>query len=292
MSMPSRALKDLDRHLPKLDWLILASPKVHSANSQQLLEYVDACMLALQRSSSLANMSLRLDKEVVAECQPGGWEQVPPNLHNFGSDCAIDGMHHATALLRGLHRLTMPGNCCSDILQLLRAAPDLIQLHVNPPASWVLWCDRADAASGIISYKERVLTDLCFVIKAVQLAGISESIEAALAALPPLRCVKRVVLNFNGDPGLQCLANMASVSPDLNELWLFASYELVGLALDVNMLEPVAARTSLEQLHIHMQLSLGTPELIGLCMRMPRHEVAEFPREPEYSFCRATVRTC
>lgn len=277
LSLPIRALKGITTHLPQLTGFVLASPTLCPdspclAVAVQLMEYLEASLLALQPSTLLNAVRLGFDKRVILECKPGDWLHIPPNLHEFDCGCILRGIHNVPGLLSLLRTLSLNETPRFEkVIQILSLAPHLQELDTTTNPACVVWCEREDTFSGIALLRERLLTGLHIYLPSVHLVGSNAQIAAVMAALPASPFWTRsCVLQFVGDPQPNCLSDVARVFTRLNELTLLTDAPLLDMpVVGTELLEALAACTSLTTLWIRVQMSHTTSNLLRLCLAMP-----------------------
>lgn len=277
LSVPLKALRNLDRHLPHLQRFTLTSPDGAFLNDPEdvqmkiyldrLSEYVGGSLQALQTSTSMRRMALAFDELPSIRCKPGRWRHVPASLEEFVARRGVQDLQEAPELMGQLRSLFLEGTDPLDVLQLVRLAPRLQTLFAVHSGGVVLKCDAAGTAAGISLLRQRTCKGLTLVMPSFALEGSCASVQAALAALPKLFSTRKVLINLQGEvlPEMDYLEHVARVFPGLKILVL-QSHGLPqnGPAVGIELLEPLQDCRSLSTLRSHMHLAVTTEEIVWL----------------------------
>lgn len=285
VTVPIRALRDINRSLPNLKTVDLRAPQSCPGNSR-LSAYVGACLDLLQTSTSLTSLALGFDETVCLECKPGQWNKVPVNLHSFRSLCAVNSLNNSPLLLGKLKILYMHSYPSLDLLLLLQTAPGLQRLGFTPSTKttnkFTILCDEEDTMQTIMLLKERIHGGLLFQVPVLDLDGTFESVQAVLSCLPPLPMTQYLGVTFDdaweGVPSPDCLAHISRVCPNITTfaMWHFKASEDTWTGMQ--LLGPLTGIASLQHLRIILQTQISSAELAELCLSMAALESVGFCR--------------
>lgn len=278
LSLPVKTLEGITKHLPLLSDLTFTSPTMLS-DGPALTNHVMASLCTFQSSMLLKSVSLSFNQNFTIKCKPDCWLQVQPSLCNLNCDCNLEGLSHAKGLLGSLCclRLKYTPNFY-DLIQILQVAPHLQHIHTSGSSSALVFYCRHDILSLLLPridfLKERMSKNLQLHVPSVSLMGSHISYDGTLAvleALPPLPHVTHICeikLSDRESHG-RSLHHISRVFPNIAELILWTNFALGEPIVVSEMLEGLAACTSLTTLEIPLYMIETTLNLVQLCQGLP-----------------------
>lgn len=270
--VPITALEKISQQLPNLTCFTVRSACTNP-DGKPLGLYVDACLRALQTSSSLSTMELEFDKHVILKCQPGQWQQIPQTLKVLDCHSQVFCVAEAAGLLAGLHTLSLKTHTSVlDVSRILTAAPGLQHFSISCPALLMLHCsDDTQTLASISMLSKRLHEGLHFSVGQVVMWGHSTAVQAVMTSLPTLSDVRSCAIRcYKAFVDSMSLTHMARVFPNLGTLKMQGpNAEADGTELGLGLLAPLAGCVFLKQLSLHVHLRYNTSDLARLCLSMP-----------------------